>query len=150
MSHDSPIEVDEALPPFRDLRFLVIDDNPDGRFLVSKTLLRKFPKSVVIEAQTGETALRVLENESVTLVVCHRTFEFDAVSLVREIRQRNQTIPIVVMSGIDRSADVFAVGANACITYDEWLMIGNKVAALLTRPGAANSSPSRLEVAPNR
>jgi response regulator RpfG family c-di-GMP phosphodiesterase len=122
---------DESRLPIRDLRFLVIDDNPDGRFLVSKTLLRKFPNSVVIEAQTGDAAFRVLATEKVTLIVCHRTFEFDVIALVKEIRSRNATIPIVVMSGIDRSESVRSVGADAFLTYEEWLMIGNRVADLL-------------------
>jgi len=48
-----PGPVDETLPPFRDLSFLVIDDNLDGRFLIEKTLLRKFPNASIVGCQTG-------------------------------------------------------------------------------------------------
>lgn len=128
---DFSAPVDESRPPFRDLRFLVIDDNPDGRFLVSKTLLRKFPNAVVSEAQTAEAGFRILDSEKVSLVVAHRTFEFDAISLVTELRSRNARVPIIMMSGIDRREAVCAAGANAFLTYEEWLMVGNHVAALL-------------------
>src|SRR5687767_11674781 len=33
--------------PSEPLRFLIVDDNADGRFLISKTLLRKFPTSII-------------------------------------------------------------------------------------------------------
>ena len=122
---------DEPLSTPKNLRFLVIDDNPDGRFLVSKTLLRRFPGAVLTECQTADAAFHVLARELVSLVVCHRTFEFDAVSLTRELRERNKAVPIVMMSGIDRRDAALAAGANAFLTYDEWLMVGNHVADLL-------------------
>src|SRR5436190_905191 len=127
--------MDETQPPYRELRFLVIDDNPDGRFLVSKTLLRKFPHAVVTECQTAEAAFRVLVAEPVSLIASHRTFEYDAVTLVRELRARNPTVPILMLSGIDRRELAAAAGANAFLTYDEWLMVGNHVASLLATPG---------------
>jgi hypothetical protein len=40
-------------------RLLVIDDNADTRFLVSKTLLRKFPHAIVSECVTVEAATAI-------------------------------------------------------------------------------------------
>lgn len=128
-----PTPVDESKPQFRGLRFLVVDDNPDGRFLLSKTLLRKFPNSTITECQTAAAAFRAIETEPVSLIISHRTFEFDGVSLIRELRQRNLDVPILMMSGIDRREPALAAGADAFLTYEEWLMVGNHVAALLTK-----------------
>jgi len=146
-----PTPVDESLPQFRRLRLLVIDDNPDGRFLLSKTLLRKFPSAALTECQLAETAFEMLERgDGVSLIVAHRTFELDGASLVRELRRRDARVPILMMSGIDRREAAIAAGANAFLTYEEWLMVGNHVAALLTNAnklvngsGAAETSASR-------
>lgn len=113
------------------LRFLVIDDNPDGRFLISKTLLRKFPTSTVVECQSAESAFQIVATEKLSLVVSHRTFDCDGPTLVRELRSRAPHVPIVMMSGIDRQDQAVSAGANTFLTYDEWLMIGNRVVELL-------------------
>ncbi|MDO8540347.1 MAG: hypothetical protein Q7S40_07880 [Opitutaceae bacterium] len=69
-----------------------------------------------------------------TLVISHRTFEFDGISLIREFRSRNPSVPILMMSGVDRRDAARAAGANAFLTYDEWLMVGNHVATMLAHP----------------
>jgi CheY-like chemotaxis protein len=136
------------LPHFRNLRFLVIDDNPDGRFLVSKTLLRKFPNAVLSECQTAEAAFQLLNRgDEVSLITAHRTFELDGVSLVRELRARRPAVPILMLSGIDRREAALAAGANAFLTYDEWLMVGNHVAAMLENP-RARANPSGASLTP--
>lgn len=128
-----PTPVDESLPPFRGLRFLIVEDNADHRFLVAKTLLRKFPKAVLSECQDADAAFRILDKEVVSLIICHRTFELEGAGLVQEFRRRNATVPILMMSGINRAEAAFAAGASAFLTYDEWLMVGNHAAALLTK-----------------
>jgi CheY-like chemotaxis protein len=137
-----PTPVDEKLPHFSGLRFLVIDDNADGRFLVSKTLLRKFPSAELTECQTADTAFAILDRgDRVSLIVCHRTFELDGASLVRELRRRNATVPILMMSGINRTDAALAAGATAFLTYEQWLMVGNHVASLLS---AMPATPTTL------
>ena len=127
-----PTPVDENLPPFRNLTFLIVDDNPDGRFLISKTLLRKFPKSAIVECQSAEAAFRELTARKVSLIVTHRTHEFEGIALIEELRKRAPDVPLVMTSGIDRREPAIAAGADAFLTYDEWLMVGNHVAQLLT------------------
>ncbi|MDO8545488.1 MAG: response regulator [Opitutaceae bacterium] len=131
-----PTPIDATSPPFSDLRFLIVDDNPVSRFLISKTLLRRFPKSLISECQDCDAALRILEKENVSLIISHRTFDMDGVALVREFRGRNATVPILMMSGIDHREPALAAGANAFLTYEMWLMVGNHVAALLTQSKA--------------
>lgn len=132
------------MPPFQGLRFLIVEDNADHRFLVAKTLLRKFPKSVLSECQDADAAFRILDKEAVSLIICHRTFEWDGASLVKEFRRRNATVPILMMSGINRAESALAAGASAFLTYDEWLMVGNHVAALLTKSRDATTESSTL------
>jgi DNA-binding NtrC family response regulator len=114
-------------------RFLVIDENPDGRFLLSKALLRAFPDAAVLECQVAETGFRVLRHEDVAAVIAHRTFEFDGVSLIRELRKIDAAVPIIMTSGIDREKLALEAGATAFFSYDQWLKIGMFVTELLAR-----------------
>jgi DNA-binding NtrC family response regulator len=117
-------------PPEDDLCLVLIDDNPDGRFLVAKTLLRKFPGAVIVECESASAAFRALE-KPVNLIVLHRTRDCDAVALLRELRRRKPDVPVVMMSDLEREAEALAAGASLFLTYEQWLMIGHHAAALL-------------------
>jgi CheY-like chemotaxis protein len=122
--------------------FLIIDDNPEGRFFLSKTLSRKFPGSTVIECAEAGEAFRRLETIKPHLVVCHRTFEFDGYRLVKELRKRMPKVPILMTSGMDRHEDALRAGANDFLTYDQWLLLGTRVANLLNvRPASESAAP---------
>jgi CheY-like chemotaxis protein len=117
-----------AGPP---LKFLVIDDNADSRFLLVKTLLRKFPTAVVHECQSSEAALSMAKTNDLSAIVSHRTTETAGIALVRELRRINPTVPTVMVSGIDRSELALASGADRFLLYDEWLRIGTLVEELI-------------------
>lgn len=109
-------------------RFLVVDENTDSRFLLVRTLMRKFPSAVVQECQSGETATTLAGTERLSAVICHRTFEYDGVTLVRLLRHVNADVPIIMVSGIDRSNEALSAGATRFLNYDEWLRVGTVVA----------------------
>jgi PleD family two-component response regulator len=115
------------------LRFLIVDDHADGRYLLSKTLLRKFRDAVVLECQSSEAAFSTLKAEPLDAVISHRTFDFDPFSLVAALRKINPTVPLVMMSGIDRSKGAAEVGATTFLHYDQWLLLGSVVANLLEK-----------------
>ena len=116
------------------LKFLVVDDNADSRFLLVKTLLRKFPRAVALECQQSESAVEIARSEKPTAIVAHRAADSDGLTLIRLLRRVNATVPIVMVSGFDRSAQALAAGATAFLNYDEWLRIGTLVADLLGLP----------------
>lgn len=113
--------------------------------------MRKFPRAAVVECQTAEAAFNRLDrDEHVSLIVCHRTVELDGASLVRELRARKPSVPILMMSGVDRSEAALAAGASAFLTYEEWLAVGDHVAALLLHGGAPGKAPSPFKVPAHR
>lgn len=121
----------------RSLRFLVVDDDAEGRFLIAKTLLRKFPTASIVECGSAGSAFEVAQSGKLSLVVSHRTFDCDGAALVREIRRRAPRVPIVmVVPAADRQRQASASGADAFLTRDEWLMVGSRVLELLGQ-GAA-------------
>lgn len=111
--------------------FLVVDHNNDSRFLLVKCLLRKFPTAVVQEAQDGESAIEMARRGGLTAIVSHRTTEMLGVELVEKFREANVTVPIVMVSGIDRTKPALAAGADRFLLYDEWLRIGTVVQELI-------------------
>lgn len=123
--------------------FLVIDDNADSRFLLVKTLMRKFPAAVVQECQRAETATELAQRKGLAAIVTHRTAELGGIALVRQLRLANPEVPIVMVSSIDRQEAALAAGADGFLLYDEWLRIGTVVGNLLDIP-----LPSERDVTP--
>jgi DNA-binding NarL/FixJ family response regulator len=114
-------------------RFLVIDDHADGRSLLVRTLLRKFPQSVVVECQDPGTGTTLAAKEQFDAIIAHRAGELTGLELLGQLRRISPEVPIVMVSGIDRSKECLAAGATAFLNYDAWLNIGTLVAELLTK-----------------
>src|SRR5689334_6789306 len=103
----------EDRPLVPKLRFLIVDDHPDGRFLAAKTLLRKFPTATIVECTTGDEAFGLLDKIDPTLIIAHRTVDFDGISLIKELRLRAPSTLLMMSSGVDRREAALAVGADA-------------------------------------
>src|SRR3954471_3284685 len=108
-------------------KFLIVDDNPDSRFLLVKTLLRKFPQAVIEECQDGNAAVDVAKSGALDAIVAHRAAEVDGLTLIRMLREVNPSIPIVMVSGVDRTKESLAAGATRFLSYEAWLRIGTVV-----------------------
>lgn len=113
------------------MRFLVIDHHKDSRFLLVKCLARKFPDAIILEAEEGEAAIDVAREGGLAVIVTHRTREYFGTELVGKLREVNERVPIVMVSGIERTAPALAAGADRFMLYDEWLRIGTLVKELL-------------------
>jgi DNA-binding NarL/FixJ family response regulator len=131
------------MSPARHRRFLVIDVNSDSRFLLVKTLLRKFPHSVIDECQDADAAIAAAGSAPLDAIVTHRSLDIDGITLVRLLRAANPTVPIVMVSGSDRSREAVEAGANRFLSYDEWLRIGTVVLETLAPSPPTPESPSR-------
>lgn len=112
-------------------QFLVIDYNHDSRFLLVKTLMRKFPAAVIRECDEAAEALDILRADNIAAVVTHRTFDTPGLELVRRLHETSPGVPIIMVSGMERAEAACAAGAAAFLHYDEWLRIGSLVEELL-------------------
>jgi CheY-like chemotaxis protein len=133
------------MSPTHQRRFLVIDVNSDSRFLLVKTLLRKFPQSVIEECQDCDSAVALANTTPLDAIVTHRSLEVDGIELVRLLRAANPSVPIIMVSGSDRSSEALAAGANRFLSYDEWLRIGTVVLetlASMKEPATSSGSSS--------
>lgn len=112
--------------------FSILDDNPDGRYMLSRTILRRFPRSVVNESQDLDAALEAMKNCPPSAVLVHRTLEADQIQAIQRIRAEQPNIPIVALSGDEkRESDALKAGATKFLHYDRWLIIGTVLADLM-------------------
>jgi DNA-binding response OmpR family regulator len=86
--------------------FLIVDDNADSRFLLVKTLLRKFPHAVLQETQQADAAVSLARAGRLDAIIAHRATDVDGLTLLRLLREVNPTVPIVMVSGIDAARDL--------------------------------------------
>lgn len=107
--------------------FLVVDFQRESRFLLVKTLIRKFPRAIIRECEDAAQAVQIARTQDVACIVTHRTFETPGVDLVRQLRDVDPNVPIVMVSGIDRQKAAIQAGATSFLSYDEWLRIGSVV-----------------------
>ena len=122
------------------LQFLVIDDNADSRFLLVKTLLRKFPSAVIQECQSSAAAHAMAQSAGLAAIVSHRTTETAGIDLLRELREINPHVPMIMVSGVDRHDTALAAGADGFLLYDEWLRIGTLVERLIQERSRTNAT----------
>lgn len=127
-------------------RFLIVDDNADSRFLLVKTLLRKFPNAILEETQDGSSAAHLVRSGKLDALVVHRAAEVDGLTLIRMLRQADPSVPIVMVSGLDRTKSAIEAGATTFLSYDAWLRIGTVVAELIASPAARPDSQSPIPV----
>jgi CheY-like chemotaxis protein len=125
-------------------KFLVIDHNPDGRALLIRTLVRKFPEADIIESRDAAHAVATAASVQLNAIITHRTEETDGVAMIRLLRQANAEVPILMVSGTDRSEEALSAGATRFLHYDEWLRAGTVVADLIQQPASATPWPASL------
>ncbi len=119
-------------------KFLVVDDVPENRFLLAKTLLRKFPEALVQECQLSTPAILAAKSE-LTAIIVHRSEDLDGPALIAALRKVNPKAALVMVSGRDSCPEAFTAGADAFLNYDAWLRIGTVVEDLLR--ARAHSAP---------
>jgi CheY-like chemotaxis protein len=114
------------------LRFLVVDDNSDARFLLVKALRRTFPGAIIDECQSTASSVEMARSKNLGAIIAHRSTEMAGVELIRKMREQNPKVPIVMVSGIDRKDLALAAGADKFMLYEEWSRLGSVVEELIS------------------
>ena len=86
------------------LKILVAEDERHIRELISKTLENN--GYTTIQAENGDVAYDAFLNEHIDLIITDIMMpKIDGVSLVKEIRQLNKNIPIIMLTALDTFKD---------------------------------------------
>jgi DNA-binding NtrC family response regulator len=122
-------------------KILIVDDVAENRFLLAKTLLRKFPRGVIQECENSAPALAAARNDHLSVIVVHRAADLNGVALVVQLRRAHPTIPIILVSGRESCPEGILAGASTFLNFEAWLRIGTVVAELLQqRPEAEHDA----------
>ncbi len=96
--------VSEAMAiPVRNLRFLIVDDDADQRYLLGRTL-KRMGMANVVEATSGRSALEVLGriDEAVDIVISDLQMpDVDGMELIRRIGERALPVSVILVSALD-------------------------------------------------
>jgi PAS domain S-box-containing protein len=133
-------EISLALAGRRGASILVAEDDADLRGVLTASLTRNGHR--VIAARDGAEALAAIEREHVDLLVLDLVMPnidgFEVLAKLKEMRN-GDTIPVVVVSGSDRSANelrALRLGANVYLTKPiEAAALTEEVTRLLTAAG---------------
>ena len=117
--------------PYRNLRYLVVDDDPDQRYLVARTL-NTMGLSNVVESASGREALEVLARiaEPVDVVISDLHMpDVDGMELIRKIGEKALPVSVILVSALD---DVL-VGSAATMTQAYGVRIIGTIGKPVTR-----------------
>jgi CheY-like chemotaxis protein len=117
-------------------RFIIADDDPESRFFVQRILLKLYPDATIAEAGTGEEALELCEWGGADLMIIdHKMPMIDGTALVRELRERQVAIPLVVISDLPQAKDAaLKAGATLFLGKDRLMSdLGNSLQAILAK-----------------
>lgn len=126
---------------YKTRKFLLVDENPDGRSLLARTLHRKFVHALTVECIDSQAALEAAADTKLDVIIVHKADDVTGLELIRLLRQVNPKVPILAVSGYDRTQEALAAGATRFLNYDRWLLVGSVVAEMLGLPANDSSSP---------
>lgn len=96
------------------LRFLIAEDDPDLRPILTHVLADAFPRADVTSYANGAEALEEFDRSGADLVVSNHDMPvMNGPTFVRALRERSSTLPIIMVSG---TPEARGHGAAAGIT----------------------------------
>lgn len=127
--------------PGRPLHLLVTDDDLDKRMLLTRALGREFPHASIFECHSGKEALDYFGRNPVDAVITNHNMQpVDGIELVRTLRGRGATLPIVMVSGHDEIKEkAIAAGVDLFLGSADLFRIGEPIAAFLRERGLSDS-----------
>lgn len=110
------------MPSLRPPRILVVDDDPLTRRAITRLIGHDFPSSVIGHAGDARTALDMIAAERWDLVLLDISMPgTSGLEALREMRARNELVPVAVVSGlsaVDYEAAAVAAGAFGYVQKD--------------------------------
>jgi two-component system, OmpR family, response regulator len=98
-------------PPYH---IIVADDDASVRALIVRVVALTYPSAVISAAVDGREALKIYEQQGADLLITNNAMpHLNGLDLVRTLRARQVTIPIVMVSAMPTQAvDAFAAGVT--------------------------------------
>lgn len=114
-------------------RVLLVNDDDDALFLLSRAVRRALPDAEVALLRDGPTALAYARSHDVDAIVTDNTMPLmDGLTFARSIRQHNATVPILMVTNSTHLAEqATQAGVTAYLPSARWTDVGETLAGLL-------------------
>lgn len=127
--------------------FLLIDDNRDGRSVISRAVQRKYGEALRHDFPLLQLAAGTLRSLGDVphpwIAVVGRTPEHDTPGLVAAVRAIQPRIPVIALGRNEEAHASLAAGADQFLDYEAWLLLGvmvERITAALAGGGAESSA----------
>ena len=99
------------------MKVLLVDDSGTMRS-IQKRCLNKLGVNDVVEAEDGRAALVAFEAQKFDVVLSDWNMpNMDGLTLLKEIRQRNQTVPVIMITTEAERSRVISAIQSGCSDY---------------------------------
>jgi two-component system response regulator QseB len=104
-------------------RIIIAEDQDTLAALLARLILRAYPTAVIQTFGNGQQALDAYDSHRADLLIVNRGMPgVDGITLIRTLRARGDTVPIIGMSGSPHYRDAYmAAGAMAFMSGPELL-----------------------------
>lgn len=126
--------MNESLPAA--LPILLVDDDEDILFLLSRLLTQSLPGVAVEKCTNPEQALRYLANHTVSAIVTdNRMPVMDGLTFVRQLRERDPVTPVLMVTSSTHLAKYAAdAGVTQYLPCQQLSEVAEALKKLLARP----------------
>jgi two-component system, chemotaxis family, chemotaxis protein CheY len=114
-------------------RVLLVNDDDDALFLIGRSVRRALPDVDVAQLRDAPAALAYCEKHHIDALVTDNSMpQMDGLTLVRAVRERNRSIPILMVTNSTHLAKEAAeAGVTSYLPAARWTEIGDALALLL-------------------
>jgi CheY-like chemotaxis protein len=122
------------------LRILLVDDDEDLLFLLSRAVAQSLPGAEIESRTSPETALSYLEDHAVDAIVTdNRMPTMDGLTFVRILRQRDARTPVLmVTSSTHLAKEAVAAGVTRYLPCRQLSDVADSLRALLSEARQAS------------
>lgn len=115
------------------MRILIVNDDDTSLYLLEQALLREFPEAEVALCHGGTQALEALDRQRADAIITdNRMPAMTGIEMVRAIRQRDVTTPIMMLTGAeDKRSDALAAGVTVFFSGVNWPDIRREIRQML-------------------
>lgn len=116
-----------------ELKFLLVDDDAEKRFLIAHHLAREFEGVALIQCESGAAAIAHLEENTVHAVVTDNSMSpVNGLELITWVRQRNMKFPVIMVTGNPEIEHIaIKAGASVVVTSHKFKDVGGILKTLL-------------------
>jgi DNA-binding NtrC family response regulator len=115
-------------------QFIIIDDNRDGRFVLSRALFRDYRTATLHEFRDLMAARELLAklppDGGQTVVLLHRTAQLAGAELIRSVRALHPGVILVALGAPASARTAIEAGATCFLEYEAWLRLGPMIKEL--------------------